>query len=189
MGRAQFQQYLRRNVRGVVRRADGFHLEFEPQPVAGRLEVSPTVLWPVVAVAGRGGRLRSSVDGPAVGTVVGQLTPAPRSAVPDKNNKPRAPSPSTNFTAIVTIVICVYCAFRTAAQRSFPFATSPVVLRRLRRFSFVRSCVCTSRSTFPVNTMKFQYKEDNVFEKRKTEGEKIRKKYPERVPVRIAPPD
>jgi len=31
--------------------------------------------------------------------------------------------------------------------------------------------------------MKFQYKEDNVFEKRKTEGEKIRKKYPDRVPV------
>lgn len=31
--------------------------------------------------------------------------------------------------------------------------------------------------------MKFQYKEDNVFEKRKTEGQKIRKKYPDRVPV------
>jgi len=31
--------------------------------------------------------------------------------------------------------------------------------------------------------MKFQYKEDNSFEKRKAEGEKIRRKYPDRVPV------
>ncbi|KAG8505201.1 Gamma-aminobutyric acid receptor-associated protein-like 1, partial [Galemys pyrenaicus] len=32
-------------------------------------------------------------------------------------------------------------------------------------------------------TMKFQYKEDHPFEYRKKEGEKIRKKYPDRVPV------
>ena len=32
--------------------------------------------------------------------------------------------------------------------------------------------------------MKWQYKEENSFEKRKAEGEKIRKKYPDRVPVR-----
>jgi len=31
--------------------------------------------------------------------------------------------------------------------------------------------------------MKWQYKEENPFEKRKLEGEKIRKKYPDRVPV------
>lgn len=31
--------------------------------------------------------------------------------------------------------------------------------------------------------MKFQYKEEHPFEKRKSEGEKIRRKYPERVPV------
>nr|CAD7572998.1 unnamed protein product [Timema californicum] len=31
--------------------------------------------------------------------------------------------------------------------------------------------------------MKFQYKEEHAFEKRKAEGEKIRRKYPERVPV------
>lgn len=31
--------------------------------------------------------------------------------------------------------------------------------------------------------MKFQYKEEHVFEKRKAEGEKIRRKYPDRVPV------
>jgi GABA(A) receptor-associated protein len=33
--------------------------------------------------------------------------------------------------------------------------------------------------------MKFQYKEEHPFEKRKAEGEKIRKKYPDRVPVSI----
>lgn len=31
--------------------------------------------------------------------------------------------------------------------------------------------------------MKFQYKEEHPFDKRKTEGEKIRRKYPDRVPV------
>jgi len=31
--------------------------------------------------------------------------------------------------------------------------------------------------------MKFQYKEEHAFEQRKEEGEKIRKKYPSRVPV------
>lgn len=34
--------------------------------------------------------------------------------------------------------------------------------------------------------MKFQYKEEHPFEKRKSEGEKIRRKYPDRVPVSIA---
>lgn len=33
--------------------------------------------------------------------------------------------------------------------------------------------------------MKFQYKEDHPFEYRKKEGEKIRKKYPDRVPVSL----
>lgn len=31
--------------------------------------------------------------------------------------------------------------------------------------------------------MKFQYKEEHPFEKRKAEGDKIRRKYPDRVPV------
>lgn len=31
--------------------------------------------------------------------------------------------------------------------------------------------------------MRWQYKEENSFEKRRSEGEKIRKKYPDRVPV------
>jgi GABA(A) receptor-associated protein len=33
--------------------------------------------------------------------------------------------------------------------------------------------------------MKFQYKEEHPFEKRKAEGEKIRRKYPDRVPVSV----
>jgi len=33
-------------------------------------------------------------------------------------------------------------------------------------------------------TMRWEYKEENTFEKRRAEGEKIRKKYPDRVPVR-----
>lgn len=33
--------------------------------------------------------------------------------------------------------------------------------------------------------MNFRYKEDNSFEKRKAEGEKIRRKYPDRVPVSL----
>lgn len=36
--------------------------------------------------------------------------------------------------------------------------------------------------------MKFQYKEDHPYEYRKKEGEKIRKKYPDRVPVSMPPP-
>lgn len=31
--------------------------------------------------------------------------------------------------------------------------------------------------------MKWQYKEEHPFEKRRSEGEKIRKRYPDRVPV------
>lgn len=31
--------------------------------------------------------------------------------------------------------------------------------------------------------MKFMYKEEHVFEKRRAEGDKIRRKYPDRVPV------
>lgn len=33
--------------------------------------------------------------------------------------------------------------------------------------------------------MKFQYKEEHPFEKRRAEGDKIRRKYPDRVPVSI----
>lgn len=33
--------------------------------------------------------------------------------------------------------------------------------------------------------MKFQYKEEHAFEKRRSEGDKIRRKYPDRVPVSL----
>jgi hypothetical protein len=35
--------------------------------------------------------------------------------------------------------------------------------------------------------MKWQYKEEHPFEKRRAEGEKIRRKYPDRVPVSHSP--
>lgn len=47
-----------------------------------------------------------------------------------------------------------------------------------RKAGPVRGILETLRSI-----MKFQYKEDHPFEYRKKEGEKIRKKYPDRVPV------
>lgn len=36
-----------------------------------------------------------------------------------------------------------------------------------------------------VSTMKWEYKEEHAFERRRSEGEKIRKKYPDRVPVYV----
>merc|ERR1712112_198826 len=41
----------------------------------------------------------------------------------------------------------------------------------------------TQPPTQPTAGMKWQYKEEHPFEKRRTEGEKIRRKYPDRVPV------
>lgn len=56
--------------------------------------------------------------------------------------------------------------------------------------SFVRSAAGAEaaqqqqpRAEGQLGAMKFQYKEDHPFEYRKKEGEKIRKKYPDRVPV------
>lgn len=37
-------------------------------------------------------------------------------------------------------------------------------------------------------SMKWEYKEEHPFEKRRAEGEKIRKKYPDRVPVSLLVP-
>lgn len=50
-----------------------------------------------------------------------------------------------------------------------------------------RVAVIVAAAGFPRRqvTMKFQYKEEHPFEKRKAEGEKIRRKYPDRVPVSI----
>ncbi|ETN65982.1 gaba(a) receptor-associated protein [Anopheles darlingi] len=66
--------------------------------------------------------------------------------------------------------------------------------RELRR-AFFSSEFQSSKSEHQVQTvtktilriliakMKFQYKEEHPFEKRKAEGDKIRRKYPDRVPV------
>lgn len=55
---------------------------------------------------------------------------------------------------------------------------------RLRRYAFVIVAFdILSLRQLTYGNMKWAYKEENAFEKRKAEGEKIRKKYPERVPV------
>ncbi|XP_076439361.1 gamma-aminobutyric acid receptor-associated protein-like [Babylonia areolata] len=43
--------------------------------------------------------------------------------------------------------------------------------------------ICLIYTAVSAYTMKWQYKEEHPFEKRRAEGEKIRKKYPDRVPV------
>jgi len=50
------------------------------------------------------------------------------------------------------------------------------------------SCSCLQRESKvsqsrETGNMKWQYKEEHPFEKRRAEGEKIRRKYPDRVPV------
>ena len=39
------------------------------------------------------------------------------------------------------------------------------------------------KGVFLSGAMKWEYKEEHAFEKRRAEGEKIRTKYPDRVPV------
>lgn len=101
--------------------------------------------------------------------------------------KQQTPLPaSQKLTTYIVIVICYHCYCSSSAAL--------VLLLFVLRFSVIRQsiqtvpvCQVVYRSynrIVPRYTMKFQYKEDNVFEKRKTEGEKIRKKYPDRVPVR-----
>lgn len=53
-----------------------------------------------------------------------------------------------------------------------------LVCKHHRRYIFLE----IPKISQPV-TMKFMYKEEHPFEKRRSEGEKIRKKYPDRVPV------
>ena len=60
-------------------------------------------------------------------------------------------------------------------QQSWPSELSPVSV------ALVVSKYTASRDTSDI--MKWQYKEEHPFEKRRAEGEKIRRKYPDRVPV------
>ena len=49
---------------------------------------------------------------------------------------------------------------------------------------YSQDCVVSSkRNVFLYGAMKWEYKEEHAFEKRRAEGEKIRSKYPDRVPV------
>lgn len=101
---------------------------------------------------------------------------APRHRAWPKQQTPR-PAVPPMMTNIV-YCHCCYCVWTEIVP------VCQLCVRRLRWISLVRSVpLCVT-----VDTMKFQYKEDNVFEKRKTEGEKIRKKYPDRVPVRAVVP-
>ena len=62
-------------------------------------------------------------------------------------------------------------------------AGGPAVTAQFRSISSV-DCSCVERETTVRHTnMKWQYKEEHPFEKRRAEGEKIRRKYPDRVPV------
>merc|ERR1712080_282951 len=57
------------------------------------------------------------------------------------------------------------------------------------QLSLTSNTVAEQQQRVPVSTtiynynMKWQYKEEHPFEKRRAEGEKIRRKYPDRVPV------
>lgn len=77
------------------------------------------------------------------------------------------------------VVNCVWIAL--VVFRSLPF----VLQQSCSVICAVKIATCVAFLRTVIVTMKFQYKEDNVFEKRKIEGEKIRKKYPDRVPVSI----
>lgn len=61
-----------------------------------------------------------------------------------------------------------------------------VITRNIRRKKFQKIFqykIRSQTSEYQINNMKFQYKEEHPFEKRRAEGDKIRKKYPDRVPV------
>ena len=67
----------------------------------------------------------------------------------------------------------------TASQQSKPVGIAGC----LHLFFALRQLTFLDRKIENNLTMKFQYKEEHPFEKRRSEGEKIRKKYPDRVPV------
>lgn len=101
--------------------------------------------------------------------------------------KQQTPRPASQKpTTYIVIVICYhcYCSPSTAFELLLFVSRSSVVRQSIQTVPVCQVVYRSFNSIVPRYTMKFQYKEDNVFEKRKTEGEKIRKKYPDRVPVR-----
>jgi len=80
----------------------------------------------------------------------------------------------TSFWSIHTIL--QHCASSIFILK-YPSADNKTDVRRTGENLLLFIKFSTQRN------MKFQYKEEHAFEKRKAEGEKIRKKYPDRVPV------
>lgn len=67
------------------------------------------------------------------------------------------------------------------------FCQQKQIYCRRRMWIYYTKPITTHFSIFSVSfllKMKWLYKEEHPFEKRRQEGEKIRKKYPDRVPVR-----
>ncbi|XP_039193834.1 gamma-aminobutyric acid receptor-associated protein [Crotalus tigris] len=82
-----------------------------------------------------------------------------------------------------------WCALPLRAGATFPVFGSlrhvrPAHARWLGAAALPRSAASPPPPVaFAAAAMKFVYKEEHPFEKRRSEGEKIRKKYPDRVPV------
>ena len=69
-------------------------------------------------------------------------------------------------------LVLVYCAVQLSASQAREYWLAELQL----------SSESSHSQSLSVN-MKWQYKEEHPFEKRRAEGEKIRRKYPDRVPV------
>lgn len=72
--------------------------------------------------------------------------------------------------------MCFAIVYWATGEDGFHRRISPAIEGRA-----TESCI----PVFQALRMKWQYKEEHPFEKRRAEGEKIRKKYPDRVPVSI----
>uniref|UniRef100_A0A2S2PA44 Uncharacterized protein n=1 Tax=Schizaphis graminum TaxID=13262 RepID=A0A2S2PA44_SCHGA len=87
-----------------------------------------------------------------VGTAVGQLTPAPRTVVPERKQQTPCPAALQLTTYNIVIVICYYTVTVSSptAFESLHFATRSFVSRisRYRPFPFVRCLSSTSFVTF-----------------------------------------
>ncbi|XP_048042484.1 GABA(A) receptor-associated protein a [Megalobrama amblycephala] len=80
-----------------------------------------------------------------------------------------------DVTCAASLVPCYWISLRPPTQLS---KRSKLFCKHRRRQIFLEILSISQ----PL-TMKFMYKEEHPFEKRRSEGEKIRKKYPDRVPV------
>ena len=104
---------------------------------------------------------------------------------------PLGPSSVPSILIIILITILLFSGLSTLVLL-IPSALGPYPSYPLGFFSgyfFTLGCIlCAAYFIFlgiavSYEKMMWQYKEEHSFEKRKTEGEKIRRKYPDRVPV------